>query len=144
MATILIVDDDPQVCDVLQHVLQEEGHTVHSAFNGAEGISLYRQHPAELVILDILMPEKEGLETILELRREFPGVMIIAMSAAGEGAKVDLLNLAQGLGAQYQLTKPFHLQNVLDLVNLALGKKKVKEDSREESREAVRSDHIGS
>jgi DNA-binding response OmpR family regulator len=88
-----------------------------------EGISLYHQHPTELVILDILMPEKEGLETILDLRREFPNVLIIAMSGASEAAKINLLELAQQLGAQYRLTKPFQLQTIIELVNTALGKK---------------------
>ena len=69
------------------------------------------------------MPEKEGLETILDLRREFPNVMTIAMSGGSERAKINLLELAQRLGAQYQLTKPFPLQTVIELVNTALDKK---------------------
>ncbi len=124
MATILIIDDDPQICDLLEQVLEKEGHFVHSALNGEEGIRLYRQHLPELILLDILMPEKEGLETILDLRREFPTVMVIAMSAASESAKINLLELAQRLGAQYRMTKPFGLQTVIELVNAALGRKK--------------------
>lgn len=123
MATILIIDDDSQICDLLKQVLEKEGHAVHTALNGIEGIALYRQHHPELILLDILMPEKEGLETIRDLRREFPNVMVIAMSAASEGAKIDLLELAQRLGAQYRLTKPFQLQTVKKLVNTALNKK---------------------
>lgn len=122
MATILVIDDDPQICDLLQQVLREEGHVVHSALNGVEGISQYRQYLPELVFVDILMPEKEGLETILELRREFSHVMIIAMSGASEGAKINLLELAQQLGAQHRLSKPFQLETVVKLVNTALGK----------------------
>ncbi len=122
MATILVIDDDPQICDLLQQVLTDEGHVVRSALNGVEGLSLYHQHPAELVIVDILMPEKEGLETILDLRREFPNVMIIAMSGASEGTKINLLELAQQLGAQHRLIKPFQLETVVKLVNTALGK----------------------
>ncbi len=127
MATILVIDDDPQVCDVLEQVLQGEGHLVKSALNGEEGICLYRQYLPELILLDILMPEKEGLETILDLRREFPNVLVIAMSAASEGAKIDLLEMAQRLGAQYRMTKPFQLQTVIDLVNKALSQKKLAE-----------------
>ena len=123
MAAILVIDDDPQVCDLLEQVLQKEGHSVHSALNGDEGISLYRQYLPELIILDILMPEKEGLETILDLRREFPNVIVIAMSAASEGAKIDLLELAQRLGAQYRMTKPFELKTVIELVNVTLSKR---------------------
>jgi DNA-binding response OmpR family regulator len=123
MATILVIDDDPQICDLLRQVLEKEGHAVHTALNGVEGISLYRQHLPELILLDILMPEKEGLETIVDLRREFPNVMTIAMSGGSERAKINLLELAQRLGAQYQLTKPFQLQTVIELVNTALGRK---------------------
>ncbi len=66
MATILIVDDDRQICALLKQALGEQGYTVESALNGFEGIKGYRSHPADLIILDILMPEKEGLETILD------------------------------------------------------------------------------
>ena len=131
MATILIIDDDPQVCDLLEQVICDEGHRVYSALNGEEGICLYRQHLPALIFLDILMPEKEGLETILDLRREFPDVKVIAMSAASEGAKINLLELAQRLGAQYRMTKPFQLQTVRDLVNEALSKQAVSEESND-------------
>ena len=131
MATILIIDDDPQVCDLLEQVVCNEGHRAYSALNVEEGICLYRRHLPDLIFLDILMPEKEGLETILDLRREFPNVMVIAMSAASEGAKIDLLELAQRLGAQYRMPKPFQLQTVRDLVNAALSKKPFSEESSE-------------
>jgi len=120
MANILVVDDDRQVCALLKQVLEEQGYTVESALNGTEGISRYRSHPADLIILDILMPEKEGLETILDLRREFPKVKIIAMSGGSDRAKLDLLDLARRLGAQYAVNKPFELQTITDLVKKSL------------------------
>ena len=120
MATILVVDDDRQVCALLKEVLEEQGYTVESAVNGIEGISRYRNLPADLIIIDILMPEKEGLETILDLRREFPRVKIIAMSGGSERAKLNLLDLARRLGAQYTVNKPFQLQTITDLVKKAL------------------------
>jgi CheY-like chemotaxis protein len=120
MATILVIDDDQQVCDLLKQALEEQGYTVESALNGIEGISRFRSCPADLIILDILMPEKEGLETILDLRREFPKVKIIAMSGGSERAKLNLLDLARRLGAQYTLNKPFQLQTITDLVKKAL------------------------
>lgn len=120
MATILVIDDDQQVCALLKQVLEEQGYTVESALNGIEGISRFRNCPADLIILDILMPEKEGLETILDLRREFPRVKIIAMSGGSERAKLNLLDLARRLGAQYTLNKPFQLQTITDLVKKAL------------------------
>ena len=120
MATILVIDDDQQVCALLKQVLEEQGYTVESAVNGIEGIREYRSHSADLIILDILMPEKEGLETILDLRREFPQVKIIAMSGGSERAKLNLLDLARRLGAQYTVNKPFQLQTITDLVKKAL------------------------
>ena len=104
MATILVIDDDQQVCALLKQVLEEQGYTVESA----------------VIILDILMPETEGLETILDLRREFPQVKIIAMSGGSERAKLNLLDLARRLGAQYTVNKPFQLQTITDLVKKAL------------------------
>lgn len=120
MATILIIDDDPQICDLLKQALEEEGYRVMTAGNGQEGINLHRAHSADLIVLDILMPEKEGLETILELRREFPQVNIIAMSGGSERAKLNLLDLANRLGAQHTLHKPFQLKNFTSLVRQAL------------------------
>ena len=120
MASILVIDDDPQVCSLLKQVLEGEGYTVQSALNGIEGLSLYRRTPAELVILDILMPEKEGLETIVELRRDFPRVKIIAMSAGSERAKINLLDLARRLGAEQTITKPFDLTTITALVTKVL------------------------
>jgi two-component system chemotaxis response regulator CheY len=120
MANILVVDDDRQVCDLLKQVLEDRGDTVTCATNGVEGIKEYRSHPADLIILDILMPEKEGLETILDLRREFPQVKIIAMSGGSERAKLDLLDLARRLGAQHTIDKPFQLNTLTDLVTQTL------------------------
>jgi len=120
MANILVVDDDRQVCDLLKQVLEDRGDTVTCASNGVEGIKEYRSHPADLIILDILMPEKEGLETILDLRREFPQVKIIAMSGGSERAKLDLLDLARRLGAQHTIDKPFQLNTLTDLVTQTL------------------------
>jgi CheY-like chemotaxis protein len=120
MATILVVDDDRQVCALLKQVLEEQGYTVESALNGIEGMKAYQSHPVDLILLDILMPEKEGLETILDLRREFPKVKIIAMSGGSERAKLNLLDLARRLGAQYTVNKPFQLETITDLVKKAL------------------------
>ena len=120
MANILVVDDDRQVCDLLKQVLEDRGDTVTCATNGVEGIKEYRSHPTDLIILDILMPEKEGLETILDLRREFPQVKIIAMSGGSERAKLDLLDLARRLGAQHTIDKPFQLHAITDMVTQAL------------------------
>ena len=121
MALILIIDDDDQIRRVLRKTLERDGYDVADAPNGKEGIRLYRENPADLVITDIIMPEKEGIETIMDLRREFPEVKIIAMSGGGRIGPEDYLNMAKGLGAQRTLTKPLErdelLKMVMELIN---------------------------
>ena len=80
MAKILIVDDEEQLRDVLKTVLQDEGHEVVEAGNGNAAMEQFRLTPTELIITDIVMPDKEGLETIIDFRRIYPQVKIIAMS----------------------------------------------------------------
>ena len=120
MASVLIIDDDPQVRDLLTQVMEEEGHTVATACNGEEGMNRYRTQPADLVILDILMPEKEGLETIREIRREFPKVKNIAISGGSERAKMNVLDVAGRLGAHRTLHKPFPLETFKNTVQSVL------------------------
>ena len=117
MASILIIDDDQQVRGLVREAFEGIGFSVSEAGDGFEGIEQYRQSPSDLVILDILMPEKEGLETILDLRREFPGVKILAVSGGSERAHVNLLDLAKRLGASHTIKKPFEIQSLLDLAN---------------------------
>ena len=116
MASILIVDDDEQVRDLLSQVFEGAGYDVTEARDGKEAMEQYRQAPADLVILDILMPEKEGLETIIEFRREFPAIKIVAISGGSERAHVNLLDLAKRLGAVHAVKKPFEIQPLVDLV----------------------------
>jgi YesN/AraC family two-component response regulator len=92
------------------------GHTVIETCNGREGLRLYRREPAEIVITDIFMPEQEGLETITALRREFPGVKIIAISGGGQRGRLDFLDVAARLGAERTFHKPFDLQEILAAV----------------------------
>lgn len=116
MARILIIDDEDQARNMLLQALEREGHEVVAARDGNEGLQLYHTTLADLIITDILMPEKEGLETIMELRREFPDVKIIAMSGGGHKGNLNFLQVAKRLGAQRTLQKPFHLQEVIQLV----------------------------
>jgi len=80
LAHILIIDDDPQILDMLGQTLKREGHEVLEALDGKEGLKLYRENPTDLVITDIIMAETEGIETIMKLQRDFPDVKIIAIS----------------------------------------------------------------
>ena len=118
MARILIIDDEAHVRELLEDTLRSLGHTVFSATNGKEGLKLQQAEPVHLVITDIFMPEKEGLETIRDFRREFPGVILIAMSGRPELANA--LFLAQQLGAYRVLEKPFDRQELLAAIADAL------------------------
>jgi DNA-binding response OmpR family regulator len=112
MARILIIDDDDQFRGMLRQTLAREGHEVIEARDGGDGVACYRAAPADLVITDILMPEHEGLETIKQLRAEFPAVKIIAISGGGAKGTFNFLKPARLLGAQRTLVKPFDLEEL--------------------------------
>jgi CheY-like chemotaxis protein len=116
VARILIIDDEDQPRRMLQQVLTRAGYEVVEARNGNEGLQRFRARPTDLVITDILMPEKEGLETIIDIRREFPTAKIIAISGGGRAGNLHFLDVAQRLGAQRVLQKPFELQEMLAAV----------------------------
>jgi CheY-like chemotaxis protein len=107
MERILVIDDDVQVLNVLHNALVREGYEVLKASNGKEGIKLYREDPFDLVITDLIMPEKEGIETIQELKNKFPEIKIIAISGGGRIGPEEYLPMAKMFGAQRTLAKPF-------------------------------------
>jgi CheY-like chemotaxis protein len=111
MATILVIDDEQAIRTLLSTALQLEGHNVMEASTGRQGLAVYRQSPADLVILDMLMPVLDGLETIIELTREFLDVKAIAMS--GVDGDQPLLSRARLLGARQSLRKPFGIEELL-------------------------------
>jgi len=120
MARILVIDDDEQVLDMLYESLTREGYDVLRASNGEQGLRLYRQEPVDLIITDIIMPEKEGIETIIELRQDFPDVKIIAMSGGGRIGTKDYLHLAKIFGVQRTFTKPVAREQLLDAIKALL------------------------
>ncbi len=107
MSKVLIIDNDPLLCDTLRMAAEGAGHTVKLAPNGREGIEIFETFGPDVVVTDILMPEKEGMETIVELRRLNPEVPIIAMSGAAPAGNISFLRIAQKLGANKTLSKPF-------------------------------------
>lgn len=117
MANILLIDDDDAVRNALHLVLEHFGHTVIDARNGNEGLALYAQSKPDLVITDIVMPEKEGLEVLMELRKQHARTKIIAISGGGRINAADYLHLAQRMGAAKVLTKPFSQQALINAIN---------------------------
>ena len=122
MARILVVDDEVQIRILLRQLLEKEGHKVEEASNGQIALDLYREDPFDLVILDIIMPEKEGVETIMELKRNFENVKIITISGGGRIGPDNYLKLAQQLGALYIFTKPIDNAKLLKAISEILTK----------------------
>lgn len=120
MALILIIEDDVQFRAMLRDMLKLAGHEVAEAPDGEEGIRLYNEKPMDLIITDIIMPEKEGIETIIELRRSFPDVKIIAISGGGLINAEDHLQMAKDFGAIHTLTKPFGREKLLEAIREVL------------------------
>ncbi len=116
MARILIIDDDAQLRKMLRQTLERAGYGVEEAPDGMEGMKIYRQEPMDLIITDLIMPEKDGIETIIELRKGFPEVKIIAMSGGGRIGPEDYLNMAKGLGAMRIFSKPIEREELLKAV----------------------------
>ena len=120
MARILIIDDDDLFRIMLRKMLEYEGYDVVDAPDGNEGVRLYRKEPTDLVITDILMPEKEGIEIIRELRSDFSEVKIIAISGGGSVGINNYLDIAKMLGAQFTFKKPFRREEFLEAVRESL------------------------
>jgi len=117
MARILIIDDEPQIRSMLKLMLEREGYEVVEAPDGVEGIEVYRQNPADLIITDLIMPNKDGIGMIIDLKKEFPDVNIIAMSGGGLNKPDGYLKGAKKLGAACTLTKPIDREEMLKAVN---------------------------
>ncbi len=116
MADILIIDDEAPVRLLIRRMLESEGHTVTEAADGTEGIKLYHESPVDVIITDLIMPDKEGLETINELRKEYPGIKIVAMSGGGKTSPGSHLDTAKLLGAAAILEKPFEKEMLLQTI----------------------------
>lgn len=121
MPNVLLIDDDDLLRTTLRVALDRLGYAVAEARNGQEGLRLLAERPTDLVITDILMPEKEGIETIMELNRSGRGVKIIAMSGGGRGGACNYLSVAKRLGAAGILEKPFTLEQMSATISRVLG-----------------------
>lgn len=113
---ILVIDDDVLLLRTIARILASDGHDVFTATDGGRGMALFHQQRPEMVITDIVMPEQEGIETILTLRREEDPVKIIAMS----GRDIEMLETAKLIGADDIIEKPFRAHDLVSRVR-ALG-----------------------
>ncbi len=116
MAHILVIDDDDQVRYFMRRTIEKEGHSVSEAADGAEGVRAFQDAATDLVFCDLIMPNKEGLETIRELRALDSNVRIVAISGGFYQTGVDYLPLAKALGALTVLRKPFHRSDITELL----------------------------
>jgi DNA-binding response OmpR family regulator len=105
--TVLLIEDDRAVLHSLAALLEAEGFNVLTADDGIVGMRVFHQHRPDIVVTDIIMPNQEGIETIVQMRRSRPDMKIIAMSGGGRIGNMDFLSIAQGLGANATLAKPF-------------------------------------
>jgi len=120
MQSILVIYDDKLMCLALARILASAGYSVAQAFNGDEGLQMYRSQKFDLVITDLIMPDKEGIQIIRELRKEDSQIRIIAMSAGGRGGATDYLKWARLMGAKQCLSKPIKREDLLSAVTSVL------------------------
>lgn len=126
MTSIIVIDDEEDIRDVLEEVLQRAGFDVATAGNSAEGLELLRDNGADLVITDIIMPGRDGVDTVRDIRAEFPNTRVIVISGGGNVTPMEYepsaiktsayLASASAAGADVTLTKPFDRGELLTAV----------------------------
>ena len=117
---VLIIDDEPSSRELLRNILESIKCEVVEAKNGQEGLDLFHQNPCDLVITDMVMPVKDGLQTILELRNEYPKLPVIAISGGGTISKERYLAVAGYLDHVITIPKPFRVEAITDAVQALL------------------------
>ena len=120
MAKILLIDDERAMRQIIFKTLEGAGHAVRQAENGKAGLALFNSHTFELVITDVFMPDKDGIETIREIRAQAPATRILAVSGGGRVGATEFLGLAKTFGADMILQKPFRMHSLLDTVEQLL------------------------
>ena len=121
MARILLIDDDDGLRQALEIWLGRQGHEVEQATNGGDGLARLAEAGFDLIITDIIMPDVEGIETIIDIRKSHPDLPIIAMSGGGSGEPSSLLRPAEHLGASATLRKPFRISELEEAIAKVLG-----------------------
>jgi len=121
MKRILLVEDDDLARGYFRTLLEGEGYEVVEARNGRDGVRLFRESPCDLIVMDIFMPRKSGLDALVELDPNASGIPVIAISGAGGGTGADPLHLAETLGAARTFRKPFETAAFLAGVKELIG-----------------------
>jgi DNA-binding response OmpR family regulator len=119
-ATVLVIDDDPDMVESLAMMLGDHGFPVLTANDGVRGLEMFREYKPAVVLSDILMPEQDGIEVIMTMRRERPGVKIIAISGSGRIGTTDFLTMARKLGADATFEKGHKAGELLGLLKTML------------------------
>ena len=119
-ATVLVIDDDPTMVESLALMLEDHGFRVLTANDGLQGLEVFREQRPAVVLTDILMPEQDGIGAILQMRREWPAVKIIAISGAGRVGKSDFLSIAGKLGADATFEKGHNAGELVELLKAML------------------------
>jgi two-component system, chemotaxis family, chemotaxis protein CheY len=120
MARILVIDDDADVRETVRRTLESRGHTVELAGDGSHGIAALAERAPDLVITDVFMPRQDGIETLLELRKAFPKLKVIAMSGGSSSGLINLLEDMELLGANRTIPKPFTPKELMEAVDTVL------------------------
>ncbi len=117
--TVLIVDDEPGMCDVLALNLKQHGFKTQTALNGKQALEILKEKMPDLIILDVLMPQMDGFELLQELKsnQKYSGIPVIMLTAKRERDNIDK---GIALGADFYLPKPFSVKNLLDFINLTV------------------------
>jgi len=123
MMRVLVIEDNEDFRKLALMWFQSYGMEVEGAANGAQGLALQRARPADVIVTDIFMPEMEGIETIHDLRREFPEAKIIAMSGRDPLANLDVFEVARQVGAAKTFNKPFKFEDLIAAVRELTGAK---------------------
>jgi len=121
MARILIIDDDENARYAVRAILENAGHEVSEAENGAVGLRMQAAHRFDLVISDVIMPEQDGIETVLQLSKDYPSLPVIVISGGGADRFLGYLETAEALGATRILAKPFLPADLLGHVEACIG-----------------------
>jgi DNA-binding response OmpR family regulator len=124
MATILVIDDEAALRGVMRRALERAGHKVVEAANGNAALAALDRRDFDLVITDVIMPERDGVETIREMRRRHSPAKILVITGGGPGKHMEYLGIAEIFGADRSLAKPFKLASLIDVVDEMLGVRK--------------------